>query len=54
MSGPVDNKKIVDRFSNEKKEHGYIDDLGTVSEADKKRMRLAGIDTTSQERSGRR
>lgn len=51
MPDSVDNKKILDRFINEKKEHAYIADLDTVSESDKKRMRLAGIDTTSKERS---
>jgi Fe-S cluster assembly scaffold protein SufB len=51
MPDSVDNKKIVDRFAGEKKEHAYIADLDSVEEADKQRMRLAGIDTTTQERS---
>jgi hypothetical protein len=52
MPDPIDTKKIVDRFDSEKKEHPYVEDLESISEADKKRMRLAGIDTTKKERSG--
>ncbi len=51
MPDSVDNKKIVDRFAGEKKEHAYIADLDSVEEPDKKRMRLAGIDTSTEERS---
>ncbi|MBN2224014.1 MAG: SufD family Fe-S cluster assembly protein [Deltaproteobacteria bacterium] len=51
MSDSIDNKKIVDRFAGEKREHSYIEDLDSVSTADKERMRLAGIDTTTRERS---
>ncbi len=52
MPGPVDKKNIVDRFINEGGQHAYIEDLGTVSEKDEKRMRLAGIETTKAGRSG--
>jgi Fe-S cluster assembly scaffold protein SufB len=52
MSNSISDKKIVEQFAGKKKEHPYIEDLETVGEADKKRMRLAGIDTTKKERSG--
>lgn len=32
--------------------HNYVEDIGTLSEADKKRMILAGVDTTETDRSG--
>ncbi|MBN1882573.1 MAG: SufD family Fe-S cluster assembly protein [Deltaproteobacteria bacterium] len=51
MSETVD-KSIVDEYVHEGGEHEYIDDLDSISGADRERMTLAGIDTTGDERSG--
>lgn len=51
MSETVD-KSIVDKYVHEGGEHDYIDDLDSISGADRERMTLAGIDTTGAERSG--
>jgi Fe-S cluster assembly scaffold protein SufB len=51
MSKRVENLD-VDKFRHEGGQHQYIDDLEAIPEHDKKRMRLAGIDTTAAERSG--
>jgi Fe-S cluster assembly scaffold protein SufB len=52
MPDPVEKKAVVDRFADDGGQHPYIDDLDAVVEADKKRMRLAGIETTKAGRSG--
>jgi Fe-S cluster assembly scaffold protein SufB len=39
-------------YESESVPHDYVEDIGTLSEADKKRMILAGVDTTETDRSG--
>ena len=42
----------LDSFQSEAVHHDYIDDLGALSEADKKQMILSGVDSKERERSG--
>ncbi|NVM57800.1 MAG: SufD family Fe-S cluster assembly protein, partial [Desulfobacterales bacterium] len=42
----------LDSFRSDPVHHDYIDDLGALSEADKKQMILAGVDAKERERSG--
>jgi Fe-S cluster assembly scaffold protein SufB len=42
----------LDAFQSDPVPHDYLEDLGALSEADKKQMILAGIDATERERSG--
>jgi len=42
----------LDSFYSEAVHHDYIDDLGALSEADKKQMILSGLDFKERERSG--
>lgn len=42
----------LDTYGSEPFSHGYLEDLGALSEADKERMIMAGIDAEETERSG--
>ncbi|MBW1739651.1 MAG: SufD family Fe-S cluster assembly protein [Deltaproteobacteria bacterium] len=42
----------LDAYESEPVPHDYVEDLSTLSEADKKRMLLAGVDAEESERSG--
>ena len=42
----------LDAYRSESAPHGYVEDLDTLSEADKKRMILAGVDAGETDRSG--
>ncbi len=42
----------LDAYLSEPVSHDYVEDIGTLSEADKKRMILAGVDASETDRSG--
>lgn len=42
----------LDTYQSEPVSHDYVEDLGSLSEADKKQMILAGVDAEEKERSG--
>ncbi len=42
----------LDAYQSEPVPHDYVEDLGTLSDADKKRMLLAGLDAEERDRSG--
>ncbi len=45
-------KPDINTFINDGSQHPYIENLDNISEVDRKRMRLAGVETTSEDRSG--
>ncbi|MEE9403106.1 MAG: SufD family Fe-S cluster assembly protein, partial [Desulfobacteria bacterium] len=42
----------LDAYLSEPVSHDYVEDISTLSEADKKRMILAGVDASETDRSG--